>query len=78
MSEPKRPQPDRPPSSAGKEETAMNAAPQTTGDVYVGSMAAPVRQVPGSQTVNGKKAVSRIFDDALARVRRRLRSADRP
>jgi hypothetical protein len=54
----------------------MSPAPPPSGDVYVGSMAAPVQRVPGSRSVNGKKAVSRIVDDALARIRRRLRSPD--
>jgi hypothetical protein len=47
------------------------------GDVYIGSMAAPVQRVPGSRSSNGKKAVSRIVDDTLARIRRRLRSGSR-
>jgi len=54
----------------------MSTVTPPAGEYHVGSMAANVQRVPGSRSVNGKKAVSQIVDDALARIRRRLRGAD--
>jgi hypothetical protein len=42
------------------------------GDVYVGSMAAGTRRVPGSGTAKGRTAIVDLMHDALARVRRRI------
>jgi hypothetical protein len=42
------------------------------GDVYVGSMAAGTRRVPGSGTAKGRTALVDLMHDAVAHVRRRL------
>jgi hypothetical protein len=43
------------------------------GDVHVSSMAADVRLVPGTGSVNGEKAVASAMRDVLDRVRRSIR-----
>jgi len=42
------------------------------GDVYVGSMAAGTRRVPGSGSATGRTALIDLMHDAIARVRQRL------
>lgn len=42
------------------------------GDVYVGSMAAGTRRVPGSGSAKGRTALVDLMHDAVARVRQRL------
>lgn len=43
------------------------------GDVHVGTMAGDVRQVPGSNTTNGQKAIADVMREVLDRVRRSIR-----
>lgn len=43
------------------------------GDIHVGSVVGNVRQVPGTGTANGEKAIAKAMTDVLERVRRSIR-----
>lgn len=47
--------------------------PRSKGDVHVGTMGSDVRQVPGSGTEEGDKAIANVMRDVLERVRRSIR-----
>lgn len=66
----KRKQPPEPPSDS----TAVRRwrRPHQNGEVYVESIGANVRPVPGSNTQDGSERISRIARDALDRVRRSI------
>ncbi|HEY8545107.1 MAG TPA: hypothetical protein VIL36_08665 [Acidimicrobiales bacterium] len=43
------------------------------GDVHVGVLAGNARQVPGTGTAHGEKAIAKAMSDVLDRVRRSIR-----
>lgn len=43
------------------------------GDVHVGVLVGNARQVPGTGTANGEKAIAKAMTDVLDRVRRSIR-----
>lgn len=58
--------------AAGSEIEPPSGGRRVRGDVYVGSMAAGTRRVPGSGTAKGRMAIVDLMHDAVARVRRRI------
>jgi hypothetical protein len=58
--------------AAGSEFEPPGGGQRIRGDVYVGSMAAGTRRVPGSGTARGRMAIMDLMHDALARVRRHI------
>jgi hypothetical protein len=43
------------------------------GDIHVGALGGNVKQVPGSGTANGEKAIAKAMANVLDRVRRSIR-----
>lgn len=48
------------------------------GDIHVGTLAGNARQVPGTGTANGEKAITKAMTDVLDRVRRSIRDRKTP